>query len=169
MVRVAEQWRQVPDFPQYEISDRGRLRHGTRQQIRKPFVTARGELRYTLTSKANRSAHQLVAAAFIGPCPAGKEIDHVDGKRSNNRPANLEYVTRSQNNRRAFALGLRVGAWPKLRGSAHGRARLTEANVKAIRRRHAIKPDNVGLARKYGVSLPTIEAIVYRRTWKHLA
>lgn len=112
--------------------------------------------------------HRLVAFAFIGPCPVGKEVDHVDGDRTNNHVRNLEYVTRSENNLRAYKLGLKTGNWPRLRGSEHGRAKLTEGDVRAIRRAHSKNPDNVALATEHGVSLSTIEAIVYRRTWKHL-
>lgn len=51
--------------------------------------------------------HQLVAGAFIGPCPAGQEVNHKDGVKSNNSSDNLEYVTRSGNMEHAYAIGLR--------------------------------------------------------------
>ena len=46
------------------------------------------------------SIYVLVALAFHGPRPvgpAGKEVRHLDGNKSNNRPENLAYGTRREN------------------------------------------------------------------------
>lgn len=43
--------------------------------------------------------HQLVAKAFIGECPEGKQVDHIDRNRLNNDVSNLRYVTPSENSR----------------------------------------------------------------------
>lgn len=39
-----------------------------------------------------RAVHKLVAEAFIGPYSSSKRIIHLDGDKSNNSAANLEYV-----------------------------------------------------------------------------
>lgn len=49
--------------------------------------------------------HRLVAAAFVGRCPTGKEVGHIDHDRSNNRFGNLEYVTRRENLHHAIKAG----------------------------------------------------------------
>jgi hypothetical protein len=36
--------------------------------------------------------HDLVASAFLGPCPAGFKVRHKDGNGFNNKLENLEYV-----------------------------------------------------------------------------
>ena len=36
--------------------------------------------------------HQLVAEAFIGPCPRGQKVVHLNGIFSDNRLVNLAYV-----------------------------------------------------------------------------
>lgn len=43
------------------------------------------------------NVHTLVAAAFIGPKPEGKEVDHIDKNKENNYYKNLRYVTRKEN------------------------------------------------------------------------
>ena len=46
--------------------------------------------------------HNVVAEAFHGPKPADNYlVDHIDCNKLNNRPDNLEWVTRSENARRS--------------------------------------------------------------------
>ncbi len=58
---------------------------------------------YVVTLAANdgvsrrHSVHVLVAAAFIGPRPAGHLVRHLDGNPRNNWVANLQYGTVSDN------------------------------------------------------------------------
>lgn len=54
------------------------------------------------------AAHRIVWALVNGALPYG-EIDHINGVRADNRPANLRLVTRSQNRMNSRARG----KWPK--------------------------------------------------------
>lgn len=53
----------------------------------------------------HKYVHVLVAEAFLGECPAGYQIDHIDGDTSHNDVSNLQYVSRSENNKRAYKNG----------------------------------------------------------------
>ena len=44
-----------------------------------------------------RRVHRVVAAAFLGKIPKGKEINHKNLDKHDNCVDNLEYVTRSEN------------------------------------------------------------------------
>lgn len=55
------------------------------------------------------AAHRVVWEAVHGPIPNGLTVNHKDGRKTNNRPDNLELATQSEQNRHAYAIGLRVG------------------------------------------------------------
>lgn len=52
-------------------------------------------------------AHRVVWTVQMGEIPAGMDINHLDGNKTNNNPKNLEVATRSQNHRHAYLTGLR--------------------------------------------------------------
>jgi hypothetical protein len=90
-------WKKIEGYPGYEVSDQGDLRN-SRGWILKP-ATVRGYKLIVLTKK-HFYIHRLVAAAFLGPCPEGKEVDHKNNIRSDNRLENLQYLTHSENLRK---------------------------------------------------------------------
>lgn len=63
-----------------------------------------------------RTIHGLVAEAVYGPCPKGMEVNHKDGNKLNNRPENLEYVTKAQNIAHSIAHGMHVANDPARSG-----------------------------------------------------
>jgi hypothetical protein len=112
-------------------------------------------------------AHRLVAEAFI-PNPDGRpEVNHKDGNKFNNCVLNLEWATRSENAKHAFAMGL-TDPPPARKGESQHSAKLTEHDVNQIRK--TFKP-GMGrlLAQKYGVTPPSIYGVINGRTWKHVA
>lgn len=58
--------------------------------------------------RLHRSTHKLVALAFLGARPLKMVINHKNGKRTDNRPENLEYVTSSYNAIHAWKRGRQV-------------------------------------------------------------
>src|SRR5689334_23863490 len=71
----------------------------------KPFKASSNGKKWPEQSRGY--AHHLVALAFIGPPPEGKNnINHKDGNRANNRPGNLEWCDQADNIRHAWSSGL---------------------------------------------------------------
>ena len=57
----------------------------------------------------------------------------------------------------------------RARGSRHGAAKLTEADVREIRRRYAKGRETfAALGHAFSVSPQTVSGIVHRRSWQHV-
>ncbi len=165
-----ETWSPVPGSTLgYEVSSFGRVRNGAGD-----FITGSKNRGYVMIkpfaapgSKPNRTygkrvaVHQLVAAAFIGRCPSGHEIDHGDGFKDNNWVGNLEYVTHLENIRRAEARGARGDR----SGVNNGRAKLTYNDVAEIRALLRKGVSKAQLSRDYGVSDVNISNISSGKLW----
>lgn len=50
--------------------------------------------------KKNHKVHRLVAAAFLWE--SNLDVNHIDGKKHNNKLSNLEYISKSDNIKHAF-------------------------------------------------------------------
>lgn len=117
------------------------------------------------------SVHVLVAEAFICPRPAGKQVNHKNGKTDQNNPENLEWATPSENLQHSYDV---LGRLPP-QGEKHGNAKLTDVDIREIRRLHALhtgyhafENSYTDLAERYGVTRGLIGHIVRRANWKHV-
>jgi hypothetical protein len=153
-------WREHPDHPGYAVSPLGQVR-GVRGTILTPETVVGGYQRVKLWSR-KRLIHVLVAELFIGPKPAGYQVNHKDGDTSNNVVSNLEYATPSANVRHS----LDVLGRKRARGSRNGASRLTEAQVREMRSAFAAGGvTRTALAAKYGVARSTVGRIISGTYW----
>ena len=169
------QYRPIEGFPGYRIRSDGVVESCWRRGGRNSSLTEswrplrptpqhRGHLAVSLArggEKHTRHVHRLVMEAFAGPCPEGMECCHNDGDPANNRLDNLRWDTRKANMDDMLRHGTR-----RMGSRAH--AKLREEDVREIRRLKAAGVPMDQLAASFGVSRPNIEAIVYRRSWRHL-
>lgn len=93
----------------YEVSNRGNVRNAA-SHVLSPNAQNNGYVIVHLYSggrhtRKPKTIHRLVAEAFLG-APNGREVNHLDGVKTNNTVANLEWTTRSLNNTHAFETGL---------------------------------------------------------------
>ena len=170
MTDQLEEWRPVLSGD-YEVSDLGRVRRarpGRRTHAGRLMTPVLLPIGYyavgpTVAGRNRQTyVHALVAEAFLGPRPDGASINHIDGDKTNNRRANLEYVTHAENMGHASRSGLMA------HGSKHYAAKLTEDLVRDIRRENATGTSMGALARKHGIAVGQIHAIVHRRAWRHV-
>ena len=167
-----EKWKPIDGYPNSLISNKGRvmsLFRGVRK-IRALQEHECGYLTLTLQRKDKTKrmrVHRLVAAAFLGPIPEGLDVNHKDGNKKNNNVENLEFMTRSENCKHGFRLGLSFTPF-RVKGENHKLAKLTEAEVLAIRNRYSNGEGCRSIADSYNVSRYTVWDIAKRRTWTHI-
>ena len=94
-------WKDIPEFPYYLVSNEGLVRStkfggdrllkfSTKQKYPLVYLFKEGKA-------TTISIHRLVMLSFIGPCPSGMEVRHLDGNSSNNNLKNLVYGTPEEN------------------------------------------------------------------------
>lgn len=157
---------------EYFVSESGDVRslknHG--DKILKKRISRDGYVWYVLqingkgkTMRANR----LVANAFI-PNPDEKPtVNHKDGNKQNNHVSNLEWATRKEQMIHAYKHHLKQ----PMRGILQKRHSLTEVEVREIRRvykSHSKEYGMMALARRYGVSISTINKCVGNRSYQNI-
>lgn len=159
-----ERWKDVPGWEGlYQVSDQGRVRRVKTGRILRTPLNGTGYPSANLYLRGRRCGvvvHRLLLLAFVGPCPEGKEACHNNGRKDDNRLANLRWDTRSANMLDAVDHGHR--------GSGRAFSKLTEAGVRDLRRRHARGESFRAIARLSGVSYPAARNAVLGITWKHV-
>lgn len=107
---MTEQWKNITEANNYEISNFGRVRNKATKQILKGRLSKSGYLQVSIklneTQKfSNRYIHRLVAIYWIDNPENKKEVNHIDGNKENNHILNLEWVTPAENQKYRHKLG----------------------------------------------------------------
>lgn len=162
-----ERWAPT-DVDGYWVSDQGRVwssktgrfrasgatgRH--RQYRAMPLATGPGETQM-------RYVHRLVLEAFIGPCPDDHEAAHLNGNPSDNRLANLAWVTRSENQRHKLLHGTQQ------RGESVVGSVLTKAAVVEARSAYLAGEPCSSVAARHGRSRAYMQLVINGRRWAHV-
>lgn len=157
----------------YEASSFGRVRRTAtptgrpKFHVLKPSPDNRGYPTIVLCANGKPHTfklHRVVAMTFL-PGGNGLDVNHKDANKENNRPENLEWVTKAENNRHARDLGLHRG--PKGITHPRGHRAVTNEQVREIRALSEGK-SSAEVARLTGISYATVWNIVKRNTWAHL-
>jgi hypothetical protein len=156
-------WKPVPEYSEYEVSSDGEVRcldflqkgytKVLKQRLRDRYLSV-------ALRKEAHSVHRLVAAAFLGPAN-GRQVNHIDGDRTNNRPSNLEYCTASENMKHCFRIGLQSN-----KGERHSQSKLSENDIRLIRASH--EPQGA-LAKRFNVRQSQISRIKRYVAWSHIS
>lgn len=165
--------RYLPDWIGYAVTStgevwscRGNLPFVYRKwrQLR-PSANCRGYKLLHLRNGTKTSTvpvHRAIATAFHGPCPEGLDCRHLNGIKADNRSANLQWGTRSENNLDKKRHGI------VFYGERCNSAVLKEVDVLFIRANAGNGFTKSALAKKFGVSKSAIKHIVARRNWPHI-
>lgn len=176
---MPEIWKDIPGYEgYYQASDSGNIKSLGRnisyllngkevirfqkEKILKPRVRKDKRLQVDLQKNKNKTSnniHKLIALAFLGVRPEGKEVAHEDGNCQNNKLRNLRYATSQENEEDKIRHGTKVFG-EKVKG-----AKLSDEECLEI---FLSNERNIRLAEKYKVSDVTISNIKLKKTRKHL-
>lgn len=112
------------------------------------------------------SAHRMIWESVHGPIPAGLQINHINGIKTDNRIANLELVTPKQNIQHAHRNGLCEN---RPTGERIGTSKLTGHQVKEVLARLKSGITQRKLASEYGVSQSVISDIARGVSWRSIS
>ena len=170
-----ETWKSLPGYEGiYEISDLGNLKrialwsnrnrtHG----LMHPRVNYLGYAQVNLKVGDKYKTflmHRLVALTFLGQCPENHCVNHINGIRHDNRAANLEYLTQSDNLKHSY----RVLGVPTRQGSKHPLAKLDEDKVLGMHQMRSKGASIKEIAFEFSVSYETVAGILRGQHWRHV-
>ena len=192
---MSEEWRAISDFPDYAVSNEGRIKRivpdyrGRVGGIMKPYAG-----RYMNVTLCKNTVphvllvHRLVCAAFNGAMPDDRQnVAHNDGNPHNNNASNLRWATHKENEADKVIHGTNMRGKPswvpperRPRGQRHGRhtmpertargergglAKLTEAKVTSIRLDARPRKE---IAADFGISVTMVGFIQRGISWAHV-
>lgn len=170
-------WKDIEGYEgYYRISSDGKIRsldrvivrkdghnHHIKGRIMKTRLDKDGYVLVGLRNKEGKKTfkvHRLVLKTFEGD--SRKTVNHKNGKKSDNRLSNLEYLTNKENSIHALKNGLiKVG-------EERHTSKLSEKDVREIM---SLKSGNLlqkDIAKIYNISPCNIKSIWEKRTWGHL-
>ena len=147
MQAVAEEWRTITDFPNYAVSDMGRVKRIADSlcgyKAGKLLSLTPGKNGYPMVQLWSNKrftkiyVHQLTLEKFVGPRPEGFVCNHIDACRTNNKPGNLEWISQSGNVLHCSKMGRKIS--PHLRGEENPFSKLKAGEVWLIKKLLASK------------------------------
>ena len=114
----------------------------------------------------NYGAHRWQWERHNGPIPNGMMVMHRCDNPACVRPEHLFLGTQTDNMRDKMAKGRH--RYHVFQGEDHGRAKVTNEDVQAIRRLYAEGISGPELSRRYGLGRTAIYKIIRRQSWRHL-
>lgn len=157
---------QIPEAPNYAVSSSGMCVSLVTANVIAPW-NRKGYMWASFSLGKRRSCfgtsvHRLVCRLFNGEGPDGAVVNHLNGKKHDNRACNLQWCTPTENVSHAYRTGLQ-----KSGESHHYRKHITTATALKIRSMSGIMTPK-DLAHEMGVCRATIYDIQRGRTWKHI-
>jgi len=167
MIMKNEIWKDIEGYEgKYLVSNFGRIKSmpnksWNSERILKPLKQTYCFIDLCKDAKVKKfTIHRIVAKAFILNNQYKPDVNHINGDKHDNRVENLEWVTKSENQKHAAKLGL-----INCKGSRNSQSKLTEDIVIAIFNSNKRTSE---LSKEYNITQSTICDISKGRSWTHI-
>lgn len=154
----------IKNYPGYSVDKSGRIYGPKKSSALKPGLSTSGYhfvLLCNCNGKKSHQVHRLVATAFCAG--HGRDVNHKNGIKTDNRASNLEWCSRSDNQRHAADIGLK-----KSGEQSHLCTKLCHKDVKEIRRLVAGGMSQQRVGNIFNISQTYVGKIHRRTKWRQL-
>lgn len=158
-----ENYTKILGFENYEVSDLGNIRNSKTKKILIPCKFKNTNYYYVdlciSGKKYRKTIHRLVLETF-NLNEIKEQVNHINGIKTDNRLINLEWNTRSENQKNSIKIGLR-----HTRGEKNSQCKLTEKTVISI-----FNDDRkyIDISKEFNISISTISDIKRGYSWTHI-
>lgn len=158
-----EQIKNIPNYPLYSASSLGYIINNKSKRILKESVLKSGYKQVTLCKDGtaiNKLVHRIIAMVFLDNIENKAQVNHINGVKSDNRLENIEWNTRSENQKHSIKIGLR-----HTRGEKNSQSKLSEKNILDIFNDKRLYKE---ISKEYNISIPTVSDIKRGYSWTHI-
>lgn len=158
-------FKEIPGYSDYEVDHWGNVWSKKLKRFIPKHAGPDGYAQLNLKNDKSKTyparLHHLILLAHVGPRPEGYVGSHKNDIKYDNQLSNLEWTTKEENAKNKCRNG------KSQKGEKVHSSKLKEYDVLFIRDNYP-KKSAANLAKKFNVSIRTINSIITFKTWKHV-